>query len=268
MSSDSETEDVIVQNPLEDALKCAICVETFYKPVTLLCQHSFCSKCLKKMEARKCPMCKVGFVIPAEYNRSMDQIIEHLFPLEYEEKKKEEENEKYEVDEREKIKDKLHKELYNQILDARLDDFYHTPSPPPEPPRTNLIDYSVEEVAQFLYQTTIKCMWVIMGMCIWGWGLDYYYSYEYERSRAITLAQSACYSILFVFIGLYQHMLKYVVSRNVFGFGKIFGSRPIYNLPTMPRPPMFMRGNMRPQHFEEFFDVPFQAVNQFRNIIA
>ncbi|XP_037624604.1 zinc-binding protein A33-like [Sebastes umbrosus] len=47
---------------LEGYLNCHVCSETFRDPVSLSCNHSFCSSCLKKFweqaENKNCPICK------------------------------------------------------------------------------------------------------------------------------------------------------------------------------------------------------------------
>ncbi|XP_071339886.1 nuclear factor 7, brain-like [Trachinotus anak] len=47
---------------LESFLSCHVCSETFRDPVSLSCNHSFCSSCLKKfweqVENKNCPICK------------------------------------------------------------------------------------------------------------------------------------------------------------------------------------------------------------------
>ncbi|XP_074495051.1 nuclear factor 7, brain-like [Sebastes fasciatus] len=47
---------------LESYLNCHVCSETFRNPVSLSCNHSFCSSCLKKFweqaEDKNCPICK------------------------------------------------------------------------------------------------------------------------------------------------------------------------------------------------------------------
>ncbi|KAJ0060511.1 hypothetical protein NL108_014990 [Boleophthalmus pectinirostris] len=47
---------------VEDYLTCAVCLETFKEPVTLGCNHSFCSNCLHeywdKNNTKNCPVCR------------------------------------------------------------------------------------------------------------------------------------------------------------------------------------------------------------------
>ncbi|XP_047237505.1 E3 ubiquitin-protein ligase TRIM62-like, partial [Girardinichthys multiradiatus] len=47
---------------VEGFLSCHVCSETFRDPVSLSCNHSFCSSCLQKFweqtENKNCPICK------------------------------------------------------------------------------------------------------------------------------------------------------------------------------------------------------------------
>jgi len=42
-----------------DRLRCPICGEIFNTPITLLCGHTFCEKCINGYINRPCPMCRV-----------------------------------------------------------------------------------------------------------------------------------------------------------------------------------------------------------------
>ncbi|XP_034552019.1 nuclear factor 7, brain-like [Notolabrus celidotus] len=48
---------------LESYLNCHVCSETFTDPVSLICNHSFCSSCLQKFweqtQNKNCPVCKI-----------------------------------------------------------------------------------------------------------------------------------------------------------------------------------------------------------------
>lgn len=56
------------KDDLESTLKCEICGDLLYQPMTLLCQHTFCYHCLelgKSMKTLKeCPLCKLKLEIP------------------------------------------------------------------------------------------------------------------------------------------------------------------------------------------------------------
>lgn len=54
-------EDIV--NFVANNLKCSICMEIFTKPVTLVCGHNYCQKCVtecwtKSSGKRDCPQCR------------------------------------------------------------------------------------------------------------------------------------------------------------------------------------------------------------------
>ncbi len=54
-------EDIV--NFVANNLKCSICMEIFTKPVTLVCGHNYCQKCItacwtKSSGKRECPHCR------------------------------------------------------------------------------------------------------------------------------------------------------------------------------------------------------------------
>lgn len=52
----------MAESLFEDFLSCPVCLETFKEPVSLGCNHSFCSQCLKRHwqqnDCRTCPVCR------------------------------------------------------------------------------------------------------------------------------------------------------------------------------------------------------------------
>lgn len=66
--STSNTKNALV---LEEDLLCEICHETLYKPITLHCQHTFCTSCISGIKMNnedvqnwKCPSCRARFLDP------------------------------------------------------------------------------------------------------------------------------------------------------------------------------------------------------------
>jgi len=100
---------------------CAICMDTFYKPITIMCQHTYCKGCLLKMKDRKCPLCKIRFVIPKEYNRNIYNIGKLVNPKYIEGLEKKEE--KLEIVK--SVKDELRTEIYNEIVNNELEEYEH-----------------------------------------------------------------------------------------------------------------------------------------------
>lgn len=62
---------------VEECLKCDVCKDTFYDPITLLCQHTFCSFCLSSL--KECPMCRLKLHLPKQRNQLMTDLIEVLY---------------------------------------------------------------------------------------------------------------------------------------------------------------------------------------------
>lgn len=50
---------------IEDQLSCPVCTNTYYNPVTLLCQHTFCYHCISDEKIKECPVCRIKKFIPA-----------------------------------------------------------------------------------------------------------------------------------------------------------------------------------------------------------
>ena len=65
-----------------DDLKCSVCQDMLFMPMTLACQHNFCRDCIDGLrDARHmCPMCKDKSLFPGEYNRAFDAVISATCP--------------------------------------------------------------------------------------------------------------------------------------------------------------------------------------------
>eukprot|EP01091_Cochliopodium_minus_P010658 TRINITY_DN2870_c0_g1_i1.p1 TRINITY_DN2870_c0_g1~~TRINITY_DN2870_c0_g1_i1.p1 ORF type:complete len:131 (-),score=13.65 TRINITY_DN2870_c0_g1_i1:68-460(-) len=79
-------------------LECSICMETLYKPATLVCGHSFCLHCVNQILkiSDRCPICRnpiINFNMKEiKTNIALQNIIERYFSEEIKEKR---ENEKH-----------------------------------------------------------------------------------------------------------------------------------------------------------------------------
>jgi hypothetical protein len=94
---------------VEDNLKCDVCKDFFYDPITLLCQHTFCSFCITTL--KECPMCRLKIHLPKQKNKLITELIGILYGRE----KLEELNNKFHLT-------KLEKEIRPQVeKDLRLD---------------------------------------------------------------------------------------------------------------------------------------------------
>jgi len=105
--------DAVIADHRDD-LTCTVCREIMYKPVTLICQHSFCRVCIERMQQKSCPLCRVNFVMPVEYNRPLGSIAGKCFPTEYEKSCLEEEMYEYAKTAQQRIETELYRQIFNQ----------------------------------------------------------------------------------------------------------------------------------------------------------
>ncbi len=72
-------DDLALKKFIEDVVKCSICHDTMTKPVTLICQHSFCRGCLNKCRSTECPLCRNEFgFIPPGTNKLLSEICKRM----------------------------------------------------------------------------------------------------------------------------------------------------------------------------------------------
>ncbi len=107
--------EIAMQRDIKKDLTCQVCVNIMYKPATLMCQHTFCTSCLRDMENKVCPMCRSPFVVPGEYNRVLDNVVSRCFPREYIKVKTEEENLEFAKGARVRIEEELHRQIFDQV---------------------------------------------------------------------------------------------------------------------------------------------------------
>eukprot|EP01097_Dermamoeba_algensis_P007948 TRINITY_DN512_c0_g1_i5.p1 TRINITY_DN512_c0_g1~~TRINITY_DN512_c0_g1_i5.p1 ORF type:complete len:289 (-),score=47.90 TRINITY_DN512_c0_g1_i5:782-1648(-) len=78
---------------LED-LECPLCLKLFLKPVTTPCGHTFCKSCLLRAldHGAGCPVCRavVHMSINHPVTVTLQKLLNNLFPVEYEARRKEE----------------------------------------------------------------------------------------------------------------------------------------------------------------------------------
>jgi hypothetical protein len=103
---------------IEDQLSCPVCTNTYYNPVTLLCQHTFCYHCISDDKIKDCPICRIKKFIPANaVNNLTDNIIGQVTNIYYGTEnmgKIKEEVEDYLEDKR--LKPQIEKELETRLL--------------------------------------------------------------------------------------------------------------------------------------------------------
>lgn len=69
---------------IEDQLSCPVCTNTYYNPITLLCQHTFCYHCISDDKIKECPVCRIKKFIPVNAVSGLtDNIINKISDLYY-----------------------------------------------------------------------------------------------------------------------------------------------------------------------------------------
>ena len=121
--------------PEINSYSCGICKELMYRPVTLLCQHSYCYKCLETYymgdakihdenfpdvvwysnKKDKCPLCNIPYTLPPIDNTLLGEVLEHKFPEEYQARRQYVEHDSL-VEEKKFEEDRqMRKEIWNSI---------------------------------------------------------------------------------------------------------------------------------------------------------
>ena len=76
-----------IENIENKNFECSICRELFFKPVSLACQHTFCSHCIENFKKStieaKCPLCRLYFFLPPNYNILLETLIKEEYLDEY-----------------------------------------------------------------------------------------------------------------------------------------------------------------------------------------
>ena len=116
-------------------IQCTICQNILVRPVTLLCQHTFCRECIEtyvdkatkdetdeegfqifKDRIARCPLCKCAIVIPPNDNFVLCDLLEKHYSHEYQKALME----RAEKCKKEKVKNRLRKELFNALVEETV----------------------------------------------------------------------------------------------------------------------------------------------------
>jgi hypothetical protein len=114
--SDDEPEDDI-----PDYLNCAVCREVLFHPITLSCQHNFCSPCLAKHESKqhnnvyRCMICRLAYLPSCSYNRDLDTVIKESYPIAYRHRQMD-----YDLEKEDQTRDRRLNERIRTALDAAI----------------------------------------------------------------------------------------------------------------------------------------------------
>ena len=118
-----------------DNYMCSICQDILYRPVTLICQHTFCYLCLEEyynsdgliddstfseiryqsQKKNKCPLCNIPYTLPPMENIMLTTLIEEKFPEEYHERKDYFENEKAMEKKKQETEQTMRREIWNML---------------------------------------------------------------------------------------------------------------------------------------------------------
>ena len=136
MDDDQSSEDFVIDCESEITnYTCSICRELFYRPVTLICQHSYCYECLEEyynsdgiitdttfpeiryqsQKKNKCPLCNIPYTLPPMENKMLSTLVEEKFPDEYQERRDYFENEKALEEKKEKMEQTMRQEIWNML---------------------------------------------------------------------------------------------------------------------------------------------------------
>lgn len=103
---------------LQQSLVCGICLDKMYQPCTILCQHTFCHECLVKHKERSCPICKLKFVLPVEYNRIIDTASSVFFHNEWIERDEQYQHAVMRRDLKTKVETQIRREIFEQVVNG------------------------------------------------------------------------------------------------------------------------------------------------------
>lgn len=109
---------VLLGLDVDNELSCPVCTNTYYNPVTLLCQHTFCYHCISDKKIQNCPICRVKKFIPKTKDKILtDNIMNNVLELYYgteQMNKLKEEVEDYQ--EEIEMQPKIHKDMEAKLL--------------------------------------------------------------------------------------------------------------------------------------------------------
>lgn len=145
---------------LRESYDCVLCMDLLYKPMTLICGHSFCKLCIVKDTTNTCPTCRTVYIRPTDYNKAMNHTAMLLFPEEYIERSREILGDI----ETEKEKEKLYSSIYREVAERARND-YKT-SPPPTFDRLIEAADSLRKDPKLIFDPIIIYNRIIMGCSV------------------------------------------------------------------------------------------------------
>jgi hypothetical protein len=112
-------------NKLKTCLTCSLCKKLFYLPVTLHCQDTFCSNCLKISSIKNnssCPTCKKNIFVPPVHNYKIWELITKIFPDDVLIREKELSNLMPKLTEQDIVKEELIKNNWRDVVNKKQPD--------------------------------------------------------------------------------------------------------------------------------------------------
>ena len=116
-------------------IQCAICQDILVRPVTLLCQHTFCRYCIEsytdkatkdetdeegfqvlKDRIARCPLCKCVIVVPPNDNFVLCDLLEKHYSQEYQKALEE----RTKSIKKKNVENQLRKELFNALVEETI----------------------------------------------------------------------------------------------------------------------------------------------------
>ena len=109
---------------INSSYECSVCQSLFVKPVTLLCQHTYCRQCIKthydRMKSNKntptCPVCNCGIIIPPNDNNLLVDIINLNYSDKYKQRVEESKKDVIKSEIKEEVKNELRRELFSSLM--------------------------------------------------------------------------------------------------------------------------------------------------------
>ena len=166
---ENNVNDKVTQTCKIDNYECSICKELLYRPVTLICQHSYCYDCIEtyyfanenqddvyydNSRNYKCPLCNIPYTLPPIENVPLSEILEVCFPEEYNIRREYIKN----INARKELKNKEEKQIRKEIWNILSTDFsFHNQDPYMDPNFPYLPESILE--SETVYPNNNKSRW-------------------------------------------------------------------------------------------------------------
>lgn len=113
---------------LLNQLVCEVCTEVMYHPVTLGCQHTFCKACVVSCVTRACPVCRCKFIMPRDYNRLIDTMVQLYYVDDWNTLNEEERVKQENLTARERSAEEMRREIYDSVMNEQSSQIISPPT--------------------------------------------------------------------------------------------------------------------------------------------